>query len=246
MAHAALCYTRRPYGVVPRQAARRRGGRRPAARFTGCSHGGPVPARSARTSPRAGTHRLRHDTPDAGARPLSRRPAPGRPAGTRGAAHRHLRHAHEPAARRRHRGGGPPGADRLARGEDLPLLPRAGRAGAVLGHPGAHREPPARLLPRRRHHHPRQRPDHPHLRPRPRRRRQGPRLPARLHHGDRLPARDHPRRRVRAAARARVAPVPARHPDRGRQPRRRRGVHHQDALRVRRRSRRRPARLRSS
>ena len=84
-------------------------------------------------------------------------------------------------------------------------LPRAGRPGALHGHPGAHREPAARLLPRRRHHHPRQRPDHAHLRPRPRRRRQGPRLPARLHHGDRRAAADHPRRRLRPAHRARVA-----------------------------------------
>ena len=74
---------------------------------------------------------------------------------------------------------------RLARREDLPLLPRAGRQRAVHGHQRAHREPHPRLLPRRRHHHPRRRPGGPHLRPRPGRRRQGPGLPARLHHGDR-------------------------------------------------------------
>ena len=240
------CYTRRPYGLVPRQAARRRGGRRPAVRAADCTPGGPA-ARGASRSLRVSTATALADAARRHARgPLSRRPAPGRPAGPRGSAHRHLRHPHQPAAGDRRRGGGPAGADRLARGEDLPLLPRAGRAGAVLGHPGADREPPARLLPRRGHHHPRQRPDHPDLRSRSRGRRQGPRLPARLHHGDRLSAADHPRRRLRAAARARVAAVPARHPDGGGQPRRRRRLHHQDAVRGRGAGGARPARPRSS
>ncbi len=41
----APCYTRRPYGLVPRQAARRRGGR-PALRAADCAYGGPAISRS--------------------------------------------------------------------------------------------------------------------------------------------------------------------------------------------------------
>ena len=226
-ASGAPCYTRRPYGVVPRQAARRRGGRRPAVRAADCTRGGPGDRRTAETAAHDG-------------------PLPAVPLGLEAPRIAIYDTLTSPPRVDRRRGGGPPRPDRLAGGEDLPLLPRAGRPGAVLRHPGAHREPPARLLPRRRDHHPRQRPDHPHLRPRPRGRRQGPRLPARLHHRDRLPAADHPRRRVRAAARAGVAPVPARHPDGGGQPRRRRRVHHQDAVRGGGRRRPPPARPRSS
>ena len=39
-------YTRRPYGLVPRQAARRRGVRRTAVRAAACGHGGPVSGRA--------------------------------------------------------------------------------------------------------------------------------------------------------------------------------------------------------
>ena len=60
-------------------------------------------------------------------------------------------------------------------------------------------------------------------------RRQGPGLPAGLHHGDGRPAALHPGSRFRTAHRPRVAGLPARRHHRRRQPRRRRGGHHQDA-----------------
>ena len=139
---------------------------------TGCSRRArPRPARCAapttrRRTARPPTRLPPQPRPPAGASP--RRVAAVRTARPRGPAHRHLRHAHQPAASDRRRRGGPAGAHRLSRGEDLQLVPRAGRAGALHGDPGAHREPAPRRLPRRRGHGPRQRPDHPHLRSRPR------------------------------------------------------------------------------
>ncbi len=186
-----------PHGVLPREAARDVGA--PAV----------TPAVEA-TGPAAGVRE-----PAGAGRRLSPQGA-GRPA------HRHLRHAHQPASR------GERGGTRLCRrsspslaDRDVPLLPRAGRAGALHRHPRGHREPHPRVVPRRGGDGARRRSAHQDLRPRARDPDKDRAVQPGFTTATARAAAVHPRRRFRAAHRPRVAGLPAGRPHHRGQSRRR-------------------------